>query len=104
MSELCRGRGTANADEGYFLPVTDNRNSTILSKMEGRHLVKCPKWDDQPVRLIRRDEELRAIACPRCRNRLVWVETNSIMKAPGAGGRPPGPFAGAPDAHRQRRP
>ena len=70
------------ADEGYSLSVTDNRNSTVVSKEEGRYLVKCPKCDDQPVRLIRRGEELQAIACSRCRTRLVRVDTNPTMRAP----------------------
>ena len=70
------------ADEGYSLSVTDNRNSTIVSKAEGRYLVKCPKCDDQPVRLIRRGEELQAIACSRCRTRLVRVETSPTTRAP----------------------
>ena len=70
------------ADEGYSLSVTDNRNSTVVSKEEGRYLVKCPKCDDQPVRLIRRGEELQAIACSRCRTRLVRVDMNPTTRAP----------------------
>ena len=71
-------------DGGYSLSLTDNRNSTIVSKEEeGRYLVKCPKCDDQPVKLIRRGEELRAIACSKCRTRLVRVYTGCIQKHPG---------------------
>lgn len=66
------------ADGGYSLSVTDNRNSTIMSKEEGgRYLVKCLKCDDQPVRLIREWDELQAIACSRCRTRLVRVDRPS---------------------------
>ena len=69
------------ADGGYSLSVTDNRNSTVVSKEEGgRYLVKCPKCDDQPVRLIRQGEELQAIACSRCRTRLVRVETRPLQR------------------------
>ena len=71
------------ADEGYSLSVTDSRNSTIVSKEEGgRYVVKCPKCDDQPVRLVRRGEELLAIACSRCRTRLVRVDTKPAARAP----------------------
>ena len=71
------------ADSGYSLSVTDNRNSTVVSKEEsGRYLVKCPKCDDQPVKLIRRGEELRAIACSRCNTRLVSADTK-VARAPG---------------------
>ncbi len=69
------------ADEGYSLSVTDNRNSTVVSKEEGRYLVKCPSCDDQPVRLIRRGEELQAIACSRCRTRLVRADTSPTKRA-----------------------
>lgn len=66
---------------GYSLSVTDNRNSTVVSKEEGgRYLVKCPKCDDQPVKLIRLGEELQAIACSRCRMMLVRTETISLSK------------------------
>ncbi len=69
------------ADGGYSLSVTDNRNSTIVSKEEGgRYLVKCPKCDDQPVRLIREGEELQAIACSRCRTRLVNVDAKPARR------------------------
>ena len=71
------------ADQGYSLSVTDNRNSTIVSKEEGRYLVKCPKCDDQPVRLIRRGEELQAIACSRCRTRLVRMDAKPTRSTPG---------------------
>ncbi len=62
-------------DGGYALSTSDNRNSTIVSKEEGgRYLVKCPKCDDQAVSLVKRGRELRAIACSRCRTRLVRIE------------------------------
>ena len=71
------------ADGGYSLSVTDNRNSTIVSKEEGgRYLVKCPKCDDQPVKLVKQGEELEAIACSRCRTRLVLVESKTPRRTP----------------------
>ena len=70
------------ADGGYSLSVTDNRNSTIVSKEEGRYVVKCPKCDDQPVKLIRQGEELRAIACSKCRTRLVRVDPPTMHRVP----------------------
>jgi len=69
------------SDEGYSLTVTDNRNSTVVSKEEGgRYLVKCPKCDDQPVRLIRRGNELQAIACSRCKTRLIRANMRSAQE------------------------
>ena len=68
------------ADQGYSLSVTDNRNSTIVSKEGGRYLVKCPRCDDQPVRLVRRKEELQAIACSRCRTRLVRADAKVVRR------------------------
>ena len=63
-------------DGGYALSITDNRNSTIVSREEGgRYLVKCPKCDDQAVRLVKRGNDLQAIACSRCKTRLVRMET-----------------------------
>ncbi len=63
-------------DGGYALSVSDNRNSTVVSKEEGgRYLVKCPKCDDQTVRLIKRGNDLEAIACSKCRTRLVRMES-----------------------------
>ena len=80
------------ADGGYSLSVTDNRNSTIMSKEEGgRYLVKCPKCDDQPVRLIRQGDELVAIACSRCRTRLVRVEGRVPRRRPRRRPRPAAP-------------
>ncbi len=62
-------------DGGYALSVSDNRNSTIVSKEEGgRYLVKCPKCDDQDVRIIKKGDELQAIACSKCRTRLVRID------------------------------
>ena len=83
--------------DGYSLSVTENRNSTVMSKEEGGHyLVKCPKCDDQPVKLIRQGEELRAIACSRCKARLVRVDPKAA--------RSPAPRrARAPDPARPRR-
>ncbi len=65
-----------DVEGGYALSISDNRNSTIVSKEEGgRYLVKCPKCDDQAVRLIKKGSELQAIACSKCRTRLVRIET-----------------------------
>ncbi len=63
-------------DGGYALSLSDNRNSTVVSKEEGgRYLVKCPRCDDQAVRLIKRGDELQAIACSKCRTRLVRIDS-----------------------------
>lgn len=63
-------------DGGYALSVSDNRNTTIVSKEdEGRYLVKCPKCDDQVVKLVKRGNQLQAIACSRCRTRLVRIDS-----------------------------
>ncbi len=70
-------------DGGYALSVTDNRSSTIVSKEEGgQYLVKCPKCDDQAVRLVRRGRELRAIACSRCRARLIRIAEPKAARRP----------------------
>ncbi len=70
-------------DGGYALSVTDNRSSTIVSKEEGgQYLVKCPKCDDQAVRLVRRGKELRAIACSRCRARLIRIAEPKAARRP----------------------
>ncbi len=62
-------------DGGYALSVSDNRNSTIVSKEEGgRYLVKCPKCDDQDLRVIKEGDELQAIACSKCKTRLVKID------------------------------
>ncbi len=46
-------------DGGYALSISDNRNSTIVSKEEGgRYLIKCPKCDDQALRLVKRGNQL----------------------------------------------
>ena len=75
-------------DGGYALSVSDNRNSTIVSKEEGdRYSVKCPKCDDQAIRLVKRGNDLEAIACSRCRTRLVRMETPKSVKRPGAAAR-----------------
>lgn len=59
-------------DAGYALSLSENRNSTIISKAEdGPYQVKCAKCDDQPVRIINRGGELQAIACSRCGARMV---------------------------------
>ncbi len=69
-------------DGGYALSVTDNRSSTIVSKEEGgQYLVKCPKCDDQAVRLVRRGKELRAIACSRCRTRLIRIDSPKPVRS-----------------------
>ena len=70
------------AEGGYSLSVTDNRNSTIVSKEEGgRYLIKCPKCDDQPLKLIRQGEELEAIACSKCRTKLVRVDSTTTRRS-----------------------
>jgi len=64
------------ADSGYALSVSDNRNSTIVSKEEGgRYLIRCPKCDDQALRLVKKGDHLQAIACSRCRTRLVRIDS-----------------------------
>ena len=63
-------------DGGYALSVSDNRNTTIVSKEDdGRYLVKCPKCDDQAVRIIKQGSQLRAIACSKCRTKLVRIDS-----------------------------
>jgi Zn finger protein HypA/HybF involved in hydrogenase expression len=65
-----------SVDGGYALSLSDNRNSTVVSKEEGGHyLVKCPKCDDQAVRLIKRGDQLQAIACSKCRTRLIRIDS-----------------------------
>jgi hypothetical protein len=62
-------------DGGYALSVSDNRSTTIVSKEEGgKYLVKCPRCDDQAVRLVKKGNQLQAIACSRCRTRLVRID------------------------------
>ena len=90
------------ANGGYALSVTDNRNSTIVSKEEGgRYLVKCPRCDDQPLKIIRRGDELRAIACSKCKTRLVRVDDASNRRAPRR--RPRGATSPRRTHHRARR-
>ncbi len=68
-------------DSGYALSISDNRNTTILSKEEGvSYKVKCPKCDDQAVRLIKKEGELQAIACSSCRAKLVRLETERPLR------------------------
>ncbi|MDE1852411.1 MAG: hypothetical protein KGI38_01555 [Thaumarchaeota archaeon] len=68
-------------DGGYALSVTDNRNSTIVSKEDGgRYVVRCPKCDEQALRMVRSGNELTAMACSRCRARVVSAEPKSTEK------------------------
>ncbi len=74
---------------GYALSVSDNRNSTVVSKEEGgRYLVKCPRCDDQAVRLIKRGAELQAIACSKCRTRLIHMASPKAVRKPRRRGKP----------------
>ena len=68
-------------DGGYALSVSDSRNTTIVSKEEGgRYLVKCPKCDDQAVKLVKRGNELQAIACSKCRTKLVRIDAPNVLR------------------------
>lgn len=68
-------------DGGYALSVTDNRSTTIMSKEEGgRYLVKCPRCDDQAVKLVKKGIDLQAIACSKCRMKLVRIDSPKTPK------------------------
>ncbi len=68
-------------DGGYALSVSDNRNTTIVSKEEGgRYLVKCPRCDDQAVSLVKKGNELQAISCSKCRTKLVRIDAPKVLR------------------------
>ncbi len=88
-------------DSGYALSVSDNRNSTIMSKEEGGfYRVRCPKCDDQAVRLVKKEGELMAISCSNCRARLVRLE---VRKPPRRRPRRRTNAAGNPPSTNQKR-
>ena len=65
-------------EAGYALSISENRDSTIISKAEdSSYQVKCAKCDVQPVRIINREGELQAIACSRCGARIDRVGTRT---------------------------
>ncbi len=62
-------------ESGYALSTSESRSSTFISKEEGsRYRIKCPKCDEQAIRLIQRNGELVAISCANCRTKLVQAE------------------------------
>lgn len=70
-------------ESGYALSTSDSRSSTFISKEEGsRYRIKCPKCDEQAIRLVQRNGELMAIACSSCRTRLVQAERQADPEAP----------------------
>jgi hypothetical protein len=68
-------------DAGFALSVSDNRSTTFLSKEDGDvYMVKCPKCDDQSIRLVKREGELVAISCSNCKKRLVNVDPTPTLE------------------------